>query len=168
MADTDWRIAATGDFDGDGHRDIIWQHITSGQVSAWLMSGTRLRSGVLLTPDRVADTNWRIVGAGHFNGDGKTDLVWQNQATGFLSIWLMDGTRLVSGVFVTPNRVADTNWKIRAVGDINRDGMSDLIWQHVTSGQISAWIMNGTTMVRGSSFTPGTVADLDWKIVGPR
>jgi hypothetical protein len=168
VTDLDWRVAATGDFDRDGQRDIVWQHLTSGRIAVWLMSGTRLRASVPLTPDRLADTNWRIVGAGHFNGDGKPDLVLQNQATGFLAIWLMDGTRLVSGVYMTPNRLADLDWKIRGVADINRDGLSDLIWQHVTSGKIAAWIMNGAVMVSGSSFSPGVVSDLDWKIVGPR
>jgi hypothetical protein len=168
VTDLDWRVAATGDFDRDGQRDIVWQHLTSGRIAVWLMSGTRLRASVPLTPDRLADTNWRIVGAGHFNGDGKPDLVLQNQATGFLAIWLMDGTRLVSGVYMTPNRLADLDWKIRGVADINRDGLSDLIWQHVTSGKIAAWIMNGAVMVSGSSFSPGVVSDLNWKIVGPR
>jgi hypothetical protein len=69
---------------------------------------------------------------------------------------------------MTPNRLADLDWKIRGVADINRDGLSDLIWQHVTSGKIAAWIMNGAVMVSGSSFSPGVVSDLNWKIVGPR
>ncbi len=168
VADTNWRIVATGDFNRDGHRDIIWQHQTDGRISAWLMNGTRLASGVLLTPDRVADTNWKIVGAGDFNQDGRTDLVWHNQATGYLSIWLMDGVRLVNGVWVTPDRVADTNWRIRAVADVNADGMPDLIWQHAANGQISAWMMNGTKMVSGTALGPGAVADVNWKIVGPR
>jgi hypothetical protein len=72
------------------------------------MNGTRLVSGTLLAPNTVADTNWKIVGAGDFNNDHKTDLEWQNQSTGHLSVWFMDGTRLVEGVWVSPNQVVNT------------------------------------------------------------
>ena len=70
--------------------------------------------------------------------------------------------------WMSPNQVADTNWKIRAVGDVNRDGHLDLIWQHVTSGQISAWLMNAIGMASGTLLTPGSVPDLNWRIAGPR
>jgi hypothetical protein len=168
VMDTNWKIVATGDFNADGKRDIVWHNVATGQASVWLMDGTRLMDGRLLTPDRVADTNWRIVGAGDFNGDRKTDLVWHNQATGDISVWYMNGTTLIDGVWVTPSRVADTNWKIRAIGDANGDGKPDLIWQHATSGKLSAWIMNGVTMVNGVLLSPDTVADTNWRIVGPR
>ena len=45
-----------------------------------------------------------------FNGDGKTDLVWRNQSTGAIAVWLMDGTTILSGEVLTP--VSDTNWQI--------------------------------------------------------
>jgi hypothetical protein len=80
----------------------------------------------------------------------------------------MDGTRLVEGVWVTPNQVVNTNWKIRGVADVNRDGKPDLLWQNTASGSLSAWFMNGTVMVSGTSLTPGIVADLNWRVVGPR
>lgn len=168
VLDTNWKIVATGDFNADGKRDIVWHHQATGQASVWIMDGTRLRDGRLLTPDRVADINWKIVGAGDFNGDRKTDLVWHNQSTGQISIWLMNGTTLIDGVWVSPSRVADTNWKIRAVGDVNGDGNPDLIWQHATNGSLSAWVMNGVNMVSGTLLSPSTVADTNWKIVGPR
>jgi hypothetical protein len=168
VTDTNWRVAATGDFNGDGWRDIIWQHQTNGSISAWLMNGTRLVSGTLLTPSSVADTNWKIVGAGDFNGDRKTDLVWQNQSTGHLSVWFMDGTRLVDGVWVSPDQVVNTAWKICGVADVNNDGKPDLIWQNTTNGGLSVWFMNGIVMTSGTSFVPGAVADLNWRVVGPR
>ena len=168
VADTNWKIVATGDFNGDGRRDIAWHHQTEGWVSVWLMDGTRLMNGTLLTPNRIPDVNWRVVAAGDFNADGKTDLVWRNQATGKLSIWLMDGTRLMDGVWMTPDQVVDTNWQIKSVGDVNGDGRPDLIWQHAGSGSLAAWFMNGTVMTAGRSLTPAAVMDLNWKIAGPK
>ena len=38
---------------------------------------------------------WHIAGTGDFNGDGNTDLVFENAATGQRSIWLLkNGTRV--------------------------------------------------------------------------
>ena len=35
--------------------------------------------------------DWHAVGTGDFNGDGKSDILWQNTSTGQVSIWEMDG-----------------------------------------------------------------------------
>lgn len=168
VTDTDWRIAATGDFNGDGKRDIIWQHDGTGAFAAWMMNGTSMIDGVPLTPAFVVDTNWKIVGSGDFNGDGRADLVWRHNTEGLVAIWLMGGTTLIDGVLTTPSRVADTAWEIRAIGDINADGHPDLIWQHRTTGSLAAWLMSGAALVDGSLLTPASVSDLNWKIVGPR
>jgi hypothetical protein len=62
--------------------------------------------------------------------------------------------------------VADTNWKIRGVGDFNADGKPDLVWQHQATGQIGVWLMNGTSLVSSPFFTPAQVSDTNWKIAG--
>ena len=67
VPDTDWKIRAVDDVNGDFHPDLLWQHQTTGLISAWLMKGRERVDGVLLIPDRVADTNWRIVGTGYRN-----------------------------------------------------------------------------------------------------
>jgi hypothetical protein len=35
LVSTDWHIASTGDFNGDGRDDILWRN-DSGQVTEWL------------------------------------------------------------------------------------------------------------------------------------
>ena len=56
------------------------------------MNGVTLQSSGYLYNGHAVDTNWKIVGTGDLNADGKTDLVWQNQSTGQLYYWLMNGT----------------------------------------------------------------------------
>ena len=57
--DLHWRIAATGDLNGDGQVDLVWQHETYGWLVAWLMSGTTRMGAVTLVPGTV-DPAWRI------------------------------------------------------------------------------------------------------------
>jgi CSLREA domain-containing protein len=52
----------------------------------------------------------------------------------------------------------------RLPGDLNADGMSDLIWRNKVSGQNIAWLMNGTALA-SSAFLP-TIADTNWEIRG--
>ena len=98
---------------------------------------------------------------GDFNSDGKSDLVWRNQATGQNTIWLMNGTTVVSSVETTP--VPDANWQIVATGDFNSDDKPDLVWRHQPTGHTLIWLMNGTTVVSSVETTP--VPDANWQIV---
>ena len=125
----------------------------AGQTFTVTQSGTGIRIGSV-----PAD----------FNGDGKPDLVWQNQTTGQLTVWLMNGTTMTQGLWLTPSAVADTNWKIVGVVDIDGDGKPDILWQNQVTGQLTVWLMNGTTMTQGLWLTPSAVPDTNWKIVGVR
>lgn len=170
VADTAWKIRGLADLNQDGDADVIWQHEGDGRITVWFM---RYSGGSPITlyaeplgPGQVMDVNWRIVGTGDFNRDGWPDLVWQHQADGRIAVWKMRGTTLLEGDLLSPGQIADTDWKIRAVGDINGDDMPDLIWQHATTGEVAAWLMNGTTMMSGVFI--GLVPDTNWRIVGPR
>jgi hypothetical protein len=89
VADPDWDIVATGDYDDDGFGDIVWRHLVTGENYIYFMRGTTIHNeGFIRT---VADLSWVIGEAGDFDGDGKTDLVWRNLATGENYIYFMDG-----------------------------------------------------------------------------
>jgi hypothetical protein len=57
-----------------------------------------------------ADQNWKIVGTGDFNGDGKPDVLWRNSANGVNRVWYLNGVSWIgSGNIATQ---ADQNWQI--------------------------------------------------------
>jgi hypothetical protein len=163
LPDVRWRIAATGDFDGDGSRDVIFQHDTSGSIAAWLMSGTTLLAGADV--GQVAETAWKIRGAGDFDRDGWPDLVWQHEGDGRVAVWLMQGTSLRDGRLIEMPVVPDQNWRIVAIADMNGDATSDLVWQNGSTGLLATWLMNGLNYVDGVLLTPSSVDDTNWRIV---
>lgn len=86
-----------------------------------------------------------------FNGDGKSDIIWQNAAGG-RSVWLMNGTSLLSKVSlgtITPSS------SIVGSGDFNGDGKADILWQNASGGRF-IWLMNGTRLLQNVSL--GTVS----------
>ena len=133
--------------DRDGHDDVIWHHPQGGDLYVWFMNGTAAVAGAALTPGRFADTRWQLRGLADFNGDGQIDLLWHDQTTGDLRVWLMNGTTAIGSSSTTPSRFADTRWRLVRVMDFNSDGQPDLLWQHQTTGDLYVWYMNGLTAV---------------------
>jgi hypothetical protein len=112
VSDTNWKIEAVADLNGDGKPDLIWRHQTFGTVYVWYMNGAVQTGGAYLSPSAVADTHWRIESVGDFNGDGKPDLVWRNTATGSVYAWFMNGVTMTGGAYLTPAAVTDTTWVV--------------------------------------------------------
>jgi hypothetical protein len=156
---------ATPDFDGDVSLDLVLQNQADGRLEAWAMNGLTRNSVLSLAPSQVADTGWKIIGTGDFDGDSYLDLVWQHD-DGRIAVWFMNGTTQRSGTLIDPPLVDDLQWRIRAVADLNHDGRADLIWRHQGDGRIAVWFMDGNRMISGTLLTPGQVDDLGWDIVG--
>jgi FG-GAP-like repeat len=57
--DNSWKIAGTGDFDGDRKTDILWRN-DNGSVETWLMNGSTVTAANLVTPNPVVDNSWKI------------------------------------------------------------------------------------------------------------
>ena len=64
---TDWSLVGTGDFNGDGKTDILWQYNPTGAVYENLMNGGSVIGSAVFS----ANADWSVLGTGDFNGDGK-------------------------------------------------------------------------------------------------
>jgi hypothetical protein len=149
---TGWKVAATGELNGDGDTDLILQNSSSGDMVYWLMNGINFSQFAFVTP-KYPGANWQLVATADFNRDGYTDLLFQNSATGELYEWNMNGGTMINGGFINPSNPG-TGWKAVAAGDVNGDGFADILFQHNTSGNLYVWLLHGTTMFAGGFLNP--------------
>jgi len=83
-----------------------------------------------------------------FNGDGRTDVVWRNTATGENIVWYMNGKdQIGTGVLATLPNNASNIWEARGIANFNNDanGKADMLWRNSITGQNLLWNMDGVT-----------------------
>ena len=97
--------------------------------------------------------SWHLIGSGDFNGDGMSDLLWQND-NGTPAIWLMNGMTPTSKVALTN---PGPSWYVIGAEDLNGDSKSDIVFQN-DNGEPGVWLMNGTTpTLQIGLFDPGAL-----------
>lgn len=97
---------------------------------------------------------------GDFNVDSRADILWRNTSTGQNTVWLMNGTSVLSQAALPA--VSSVNWQIGAAADFDGDGKIDILWRNAVTGENVIWRLNGTAVLSQIALPP--VFDLNWKI----
>lgn len=155
--------AGVGDFDGDGHSQIVfhstWGHLYIGDS----VVNNRQPMYFAYEPNR----DWRIVGTGDFDGDGRSDILWRHATGGFNRIWrvLLAGQEPPEVQALTP--VLDPAWIVAGIGDFDGDGRSDILWRNTSTGANAIWPAassadeQAVVRVRSQAWTVAGVGDFD-------
>lgn len=165
--DTDvWKIAGVADINGDGYDDILW-HSTTGVVGYWLLNEAgNYISGGLTTTANVNYHEWHVVSFLDINNDATADIIWQSE-DGIIGYWLLntDGSLKLWGLFSNDLAVYQ-DWKVSGFGDINQDGVKDIIWRS-TSGVVGFWMLNADLTVKQGGLTVDEMIDFEEnKLIG--
>jgi hypothetical protein len=146
---SDWDPNIVGDSFGDAYTGTV------GQVTP-----TDLRELDVLGWTRAPATTH------DFYGNAFSDMLFQNNSTGGVAIWEMDGNggniAAKSGVgSVGPN----SGWQVAGVGDFNGDYMNDLLWLNSGNGAVALWEMNGSQVILSAAVS-NVGPNSGWQVAG--
>jgi hypothetical protein len=157
-----WSPVSLTDVTGDGTLDILWRAAATDQIAYWTVAGTTgtiLTSGGFLqnaggTADFKVGDNSKAVKVGDFDGDGKaTDMLFSNGKIVLIGA-LTGGKLLAKGAVLSLPASGDTSLVVRAVGDYNADGTTDIMWESTTADkQVVSYVRFATGALTGTTFT---------------
>jgi hypothetical protein len=176
-----WMIVGNGDYDGDGVADILFRRHRkgvqrTGPVSVFFMDGNRVREIVKLSWEKCRERRngslrcrmvkarpkkgWQIVGSGDYNADGRSDVLLHNAVENKLDLWTMvngDGTYVSE---LLPDDFGNAA-EVIASGDFDGDGMSDILWRDLESGDVDIW-----GLTKDSTLGPLEGGGNPWSAIG--
>lgn len=156
------------DLDGNGRGALIVRSLLGQTQAGRLGSGNTFQFSSLPDPG----INARLVGFADFDGNGRTDLAFQNLGQvefGEVTTWL-DYDPAKSRLLRNVKKV----WDVQSVGDLDGDGLGDLVWRYVVSespdtGVSYIWFGNGATSTTGPNVAQVRKrggAPLIWTLIG--
>jgi probable HAF family extracellular repeat protein len=145
--DASWNIVASSDFNSDGKSDLVWQRPSDGLVEIEFLNGLHVAGGGIILSNPFGQ-GWSVAGAGDFNGDGHTDLVWHRASDGLTEIQFLNGITPTGGGAII-NNPFDASWSVAGTSDFNGDGRADLVWRHSGDGLTEIQYMNGVAPIGG-------------------
>jgi Ca2+-binding RTX toxin-like protein len=167
---TGWHVQDVGDYDGDHKADILWRN-NAGDIYVYRSDDG---APVTFTGQSISyvDPVWAIVPhAGDFNGDGKSEILFRNTATGEVYLWDSTANDADPDSFDPVQFIGQSlgvvasSWQIQGVDDFNADGRADILWRN-TAGDVYLWLATGSSFSVGVTGQTVSSVGNDWTILG--
>ena len=146
--DENWTMLGTGDFNGDGRDEILFQNGTNFYT-------TDINSNFASLGGFGA--GWEVRAIGDFSGDGKDDLVLFHKDTG--SVVKLENGQASS--YASLGQLDANDWFIVGAGDYNGDGKDDLLVRQYSTGMLG-YYANGDFSKWNEM---GRGVDMNWAVI---
>jgi hypothetical protein len=133
-----WAIAGNGDYDGDGHSDLLTRDDATTAVSMQLLVSGALVGGGQLAPALSPD--WELAASGDIDGDGRDDILLRNARSKRLEIWFMHGPEILKRAELKDP--CSSNWQVAGLADFNGDQRADILCYSEKKQRVQVSILN--------------------------
>lgn len=160
---SDWRVAGSGDYNGDGRDDLLLRS-DAGWLTNWLGTASGGLSNNGANTSLFFEPEWKVAGNGDINGDGKADLLLRRD-DGWLTNWLGTASGNFANNGANPSLFFTPDWKIVSTGDFNGDGYTDILLRR-DDGWVTNWTGNASGGFTNNGANTALFFTTDWKVIG--
>jgi hypothetical protein len=135
-----WLVVGAADMNADGIPDLIWQNSSTLQVNVNYYGGS---GGATLEGYNCLNCGSIVAGlavraVAKFGTSGEPDLVYQNTSSNAVTVYYYGlGGYLPEGTNELRIGGVTAGWRLAAAADFDGNGVPDLVWQNISTGQVN-------------------------------
>ncbi len=153
-----WRIAGSGDFDGDGKDDLLLRNV-DGRWRYYRMDG---RVGAVALSELPVELEWHLAGIGDLDGNGSDELLLRDTDGAWRYYHIDEDGRWAGREVDLAN---DPSKRVAGIGDLNGDGNDDVLLREMT-GRWEYRPMNGHRAIATGSGRAEIPSNPIWRLAG--
>jgi WD40 repeat protein len=149
----------------DNRQTLFFQEPATRLIVAWRLLGVSVTLPTVTIDSHDPDWEPRAFGADALGAN--SNIYFQNTSSGPEARRLAYWTLANSGV---PTEIGpllltvEPNWVLRTAGDVNQDGVADLIWQNTATNAVAVWFRGGDGAIVGTNLIG--IGEPGWDVVG--
>ncbi len=164
-----WPLSVEGDVDG-----YVDAEFSPGE-SYWSTDGDTFEDVDNLMKDYIPDPNFAIKVlvetskekeySGDFNGDGVSDVLLQRKTDGNIYTLLLNSDGTSASLNKIASNLEESTWSIVNIADFNGDGVSDVLLQRKTDGNIYTLLLNSDGTSASLNKIASNLDESTWSIL---
>ncbi|OGV46861.1 MAG: hypothetical protein A2X46_15895 [Lentisphaerae bacterium GWF2_57_35] len=97
---------------------------------------------------------------------GRVKMFWYNTSSRMVAAWMLSATGTLKSSGTSNSGGMSAGWVLKGAGDINRDGIDDIIWHNSSTRMVAYWIMAADGYLQSSGLANDGAMAAGWELKG--